>query len=106
MFFLFGLVGGYLAWQRWGPLAGIIGFVVAGGVGWAILNMAQAAVRFALNPRMYRQSGVFIRAWEARFGEIRPGEPHSQPPPGMFKAWYREWRQSGISADDWLDARR
>jgi hypothetical protein len=106
---LLGLLAGFIAWQRWGPLAGIIvGFLFAGGLGWsilgAILNMGWAGLRFALNPRMYRQTGPFTKAWEARFGEIRPGREDTKPPPGAFQAWYRAWRKTGISAGDWLDA--
>ena len=79
MFFLLGLVGGYLAWQRWGPLAGVVGFVLASGVGWAILNMAQAALRFALNPSMYRQSGCSSergRRALARYAQVSRAASH------------------------------
>jgi hypothetical protein len=71
----------------------------------AIFNMAWAGLRFALNPRMYRQTGPFTKAWEARFGEIRPGRENTKPPPGAFQAWYRAWRKTGVSAGDWLDGR-
>jgi hypothetical protein len=101
---LLGLVFGYIAWQQWGPLAGIIvGFVFAGGLGWRLLALVPSLLRLAINPRRARKTGHFAEAWEARFGKIDE-DPSSQPPPGMFPAWYRAWRKTGISAGDWLDA--
>jgi hypothetical protein len=102
---LLGLVFGYLAWQRWGPLAGIVvGFVFAGGLGWRLLGLLVTGLRLAARPRRTRQMRPFTEAWEARFGEIGP-DSRRQPPPGMFPAWYRAWRKTGISAGDWLDAK-
>jgi hypothetical protein len=99
-----GLLFGYLAWQRWGPLAGIVvGFVFAGGLGWRLLGVVVTGLRMAARPRRTRQMRPFTDAWEARFGEIGE-DPRSQPAPGVFPAWYRAYRKTGISAEDWLDA--
>jgi hypothetical protein len=82
---LLGLVFGYLAWQRWGPLAGIVvGFVFAGGLGWRLLGLLVTGLRLAARPRRTRQMRPFTEAWEARFGEIGP-DSRRQPPPGMFR---------------------
>ena len=104
---LVGLILGIIAWNRWGPIAGIIvGFLFAGGFGWAILSGLLSWIRLGLNPKMRRQTKPFITAWEVRHGPMRPGDESRKPPPGAFVTWYREWRRTGISADDWLDARR
>jgi hypothetical protein len=47
----------------------------------------------------------FWEAWEAEIGSIVPGNQSTYPPPGVFKAWYREWKQSGIEAADWIHER-
>ena len=81
-----------------GAAGGIaVGFLFAGGLGWRLLGAFLTALRMALNPRRARQMRPFTHAWEARFGEIHE-DPRSQPAPGVFPAWYRAWRKTGVSS--------
>jgi hypothetical protein len=52
-----------------------------------------------------RNPGVeeFTRAWEARVGEMRFGQPGTYPPAGAYQAWREAHESEGISAGDWLD---
>ena len=59
------------------------------------------AVLFAgwLSPGMRAHEDEFRQAWVARFGE----NPHGPtPPPGTYKAWYKQWKKTQIAPTQYL----
>lgn len=100
-----GLLMAIWTWENVHPLAGIaVGFLFVGGAGWGMLgafvSLGKPAGREARGPA----GRQFIRAWEHRTGEMRPGQDN-RPPPGAFRQWLDEYKQTGIEAGEWIDER-
>lgn len=97
---LLGVVATAALWTRFGAVWGLLtGFLLIGGLGWKVL----LAIPGGLMSIFSRGSREFIRAWEARAGEIRFGEHSTYPPPGLYQAWRTDNKLSGVSASKWLD---
>jgi hypothetical protein len=90
-------------WSHFGVLWGLlVAFLMIGGFGWKLLlGVPGLFVRIGSRGA----SSEFIKAWEARAGEMRFGESSTYPPPGLYQAWRLDCKASKISAADWLDAR-
>jgi len=96
-----GLIVTVVIWSRFGVWGGLLSaFLLMGGIGWKlVLAIPGGLVRLFSRG----QSQDFIRAWEARAGEMEFGAPSTYPPPGLYQAWRADNKQSGIGAGEWLD---
>jgi hypothetical protein len=52
---------------------------------------------------MREHEDEFRQAWIQRFGMNASGPT---PPPATYKAWYKQWKKTGIGPSEWLDALR
>ncbi len=90
-----------VVWTKLGVVWGIVaGFFLIGGVGWKLLLAIPGAL---VNAFSRGRSSQFVKAWEERAGEMEFGQPGTYPPGGLYQAWRRESKETGISAADWLE---
>lgn len=98
-----GAVIAYLVWVNVHPIAGIVlGFLLVGGLGWALLGSLFAKVAFVFMPERKRLTGEFLPAWEERYGTI-PLTGRDERSRLAYQLWLRANRQFGIAAADFLD---
>lgn len=101
-----GLIAAIWVWNNVHWIAGlIVGFFFVGGAGWGLVGSAATAATPSGRKAFGPEGKQFTRAWEQRFGEMRPGRRDNLPPPGAFQSWLDEYRRTGIEAGDWIDER-
>jgi hypothetical protein len=98
-----GLFAAIWLWQNVHPVVGVtVGILFIGGAGWkvigALFTLAVPSGRKAYGP----EGRAFIASWEQRMGQMSPGSPNL-PPPGIFREWLRDNRNTGIEPGPWID---
>lgn len=104
---IIGLLLAAAAWHTWGPIAGIIvGFLFVFGLGWKILllviNVVFSGLRMLVNPKRARWTRPFSEAWERQVGAVELIRGGNTMPPGTFARWYRDYKRTGETPDDWI----
>ncbi len=56
-----------------------------------------------INPAMREHEDEFRQAWQQRYGTAGLG-PDGAVPKGTYKAWYKQFKQTGMRPAEWLSA--
>ncbi len=99
-----GLVVAVWVGNRWGLVPGlIVGFLLVGGFGWKLIGGALNLVWVGVHPGAKKHTDAFWNAWEVRHGPVVRGVPSTYPPQGLFQAWHKEYKRSGMEPGPFLD---
>ena len=57
-----------------------------------------------ISPGMRAHEEEFRQAWVAHFGTAPGADPMAKPPKGTYKAWYKQFKKTGIGPVAWIQA--
>jgi hypothetical protein len=57
-----------------------------------------------ISPGMREHEDEFRQAWARRYGMTPNSTGQTGPPASTYKAWYKQWKKTGIGPDEWLAA--
>jgi len=55
-----------------------------------------------ISPGMREHEEEFRQAWVAHFGTAPGADPMAKPPPATYKAWYKQFKKTGIGPVAWI----